>query len=199
MIGHVEGGSMTIDPRSLRRHDAPRLVALLLVALAATALVSCGGSAEKPEAAAGTSASASTTVGTQTTPDALGQQIGALYVQALSEVTDLLRDKPAAAQVSASVRQLKETYARQLVELGRAREALDASGRAGVDAAIRAKVDAIAGEPWYAAYGEVTQHYLTQDADLHALVASFNVIGQYANFDLLRQQEPDEATRLGVG
>jgi hypothetical protein len=198
MIGHVEGGCMTIDPRSFRRNDGLRLGALLLVVLAATALASCGGSAENPEAAAGTSASASTTVGAPTTPDALGQQIGALYVQALSEVTDLLRDKPAPAQVSASVERLKETYVRQLVELGRAREALDASGRAGVDAAIRAKVDAIAGEPWYANYGEVTQHYLAQDADLHALVVSFNVIGQYANFDLLREQEPDEARRLGV-
>ena len=32
-----------------------------------------------------------------------------------------------------------------------------------------------------------------------ALIADFNIIGQYANFDLLREQEPEEAARLGVG
>ena len=31
------------------------------------------------------------------------------------------------------------------------------------------------------------------------LIAAFNIIGQYANFDLLRRQAPDEAERLGLG
>lgn len=29
-------------------------------------------------------------------------------------------------------------------------------------------------------------------------IASFNSIGRYANFDLLREQAPDEAERLGT-
>jgi hypothetical protein len=30
------------------------------------------------------------------------------------------------------------------------------------------------------------------------LIASFNIIGQYANFDLLWEQTPEEAERLGI-
>ena len=45
----------------------------------------------------------------------------------------------------------------------------------------------------------VADHYFdSTDAELYSLITSFNIIGQYANFDLLRQQEPDEAARLGV-
>lgn len=187
---------MAIDRRSIRHNKVLRRSGIALLALVTAAVVACGGG-EKPTVVT-TTAPATPTAAVQATPDELGAEIGALYVRALSDVTELLRENPAAAQVTASVRQLKETYVQRLVELGRAREALDASGRAAVDAATRAKIDAIAGEPWYATYNYVAQHYLTQDEGLHELVVSFNVIGQYANFDLLRQQEPEEAKRLAV-
>lgn len=188
---------MAIDRRSIRHSTALRSGAVVLLALTAAAVVACGGDADS--GAAPTAAPASPTAAAQsTTPDELGGEIGALYVRALSDVTELLREKPAASQATASVRQLKETYIQQIVELGRAREALDASGRAVVDAEIRVRIEAVAREPWYATYNDVVQHYLTQDEELHDLVVSFNVIGQYANFDLLKQQEPDEARRLAV-
>ena len=184
---------MTLDRRALRSDEAMRRGAAALIALLMAAVVACGGDAKR---SAATTVPATPTASSQTTPNELGGEIGALYVRALSEVTDLLREKPAASQVKASVQQLKETYIQRLVELGRAREALDAEGRADVDAAIRVKINAVAGESWYATYNAVAQHYLTQDEGLHALIVSFNVIGQYANFDLLKTQDPEEAQRL---
>ncbi len=187
---------MATEASSIRRHQARCLGVVGLLALVTATVVACGGDA-KPAAVA-TTAPATPTARVQVTPAELGGEIGALYVRALSDVTELLRERPTASQVTASVRQLKETYIQQLVELGRARESLDVPERAAVDAAIRTKIGAITGESWYATYNDVVQHYLTQDEGLHELVVSFNVIGQYANFDLLRQQEPDEAKRLAV-
>src|SRR3990172_10679349 len=66
----------------------------------------------------------------------IGQQAGDLYVRALSEVTDMLKGKPEVAQVRSRVQDLRESYIRKLVELGKAREALDAAGKSTVDAAI---------------------------------------------------------------
>ena len=185
---------MTLDRRALRSDEAMRRGAAALIALLMAAVVACGGDAKR--SAVATPVPATPTASGQTTPNELGGEIGALYVRALSDVTDLLREKPTASQVKASVQQLKETYIQRLVKLGRAREALDAEGRADVDAAIRVKINAVAGESWYATYNAVAQHYLTQDEGLHALIVSFNVIGQYANFDLLKTQEPEEAKRL---
>ena len=50
----------------------------------------------------------------------------------------------------------------------------------------------------FEAYQQTLTDY-RDDPDLSDLIASFNIIGQYANFDLLRDQEPDEAARLGIG
>ncbi len=183
-------------------HQRPRslgklLLAAGLVVLGASAALACGGGQPRQGGAA-TAVPATSTSRTQAAPPELGIEIGDLYVRALSALTDVLRDRPEAAAVKASVRDLKESYVRQLVELGRAREALDPRDRAAVDAAIRAKVAAAANEPWYAAYGDVTRHYVAQDAEFYELVVSFNIITQYANFDLLKSQAPEEAKRLGI-
>ncbi len=52
-----------------------------------------------------------------------------------------------------------------------------------------------------ATYDAYQQAYTDYSSDLEVanLISSFNIIGQYANFDLLRRQAPEEAERLGVG
>jgi hypothetical protein len=177
------------------RGTVSRFAFAVLVVVAAAAVVACGGGGEDGPA---TTTPMAATQGPATSPAELGRQIGDLYVRAMSEVTDMLRDRPSAAESQKSVSDLKETYVRQLVELGRARESLDAQGRAVADAAISAKINSVANEPWYATYGSVVQHYITQNREFYDLVVSFNIITQYANFDLLKSQEPDEAARLGI-
>ncbi|GEM_PF-857147 len=132
-----------------------------------------------------------------TTPGEIGDQIAELYIQALRNVTDQLKDKPIVSNVRPQVEELKEKNVKQLVELGRLRENLDTTGRAAVDSRIRMALNAVYNESWYAVYSDVQQHYF-QDRDFHKLVMSFNIIGQYANFDLLKKQEPEEAKRLGI-
>lgn len=174
---------------------------LILAALSLT-LLACRGSGEKSvssEPAGEAAPAAETRAGSasEMNPAGLGQQIGDLYVQALSEVTEMLKEKPGVPEVRPQVEQLKEKYVQQLVELGRKREALDVSGKSTVDSRIMSKVNSLSREPWYATFNEVQQHYF-HDQDFHKLVISFNIIGQYANFDLLKKQEPQEAERLGI-
>jgi hypothetical protein len=97
-----------------------------------------------------------------------------VYVAALRDVALALKDKPDVAGVRAQVEKLK------------------------VDAKIAAALGAAGGEDWCATYDEAWTHYSGIDSDFATLVAAFNVIGQYANFDLLKEQLPDEAARLGV-
>lgn len=191
-------------PRSLGK----LLLAVGLVVLGALAALACGGD-EPGQGGAATPAPVTSTSGAQVTPPAsasgtqvtppeLGLQIGDLYERALSDLTEQLRGRPDGAAVTASVRDLKASYVRQFVELGRARETLGEQDRSAVDAAIRAKLAAAANEPWYATYSDITQHYAGRDAEFHELLVSFNIITQYANFDLLKSQAPDEAKRLGI-
>jgi hypothetical protein len=188
---------------TVRRSDpgsmfAPLLLAAI-VAAAAMLLVACGGSSESATTTStGASSSSSTSASAGLGPKELGDQIGAIYVAALRDVALALKDKPEVTTVRSQVEQLKNDAIAKLVELGRAREAMETADRATVDARITAALDAAGSEDWYATYNDAWTHYSDIDHDFANLVAAFNVIGQYANFDLLKQQAPEEATRLGI-
>jgi hypothetical protein len=178
------------------------VLVLLLLLLVGLVISACGGSSgaaatTAPAGSPTTEVSASTTAAVAT-PDQLGEQIGTVYVGALRDVALLLKDKPEVAAVRSQAGQLKESTVTKLVELGRSREAMGTAERAKVDSKITKALDGAAGEEWYATYNEVWKHYSTGDNDFANLVASFNVIGQYANFDLLKKQLPAEAARLGI-
>jgi hypothetical protein len=190
------------------RCPTPWMIALLGVLLLAVgpAAAACG----SPSATTSTTASSgsSTTAALATTssspgaadltPGQLGEQIGSIYVAALHDVAVLLTDKPEVTAAQSQVDQLKNDTIAKLVGLGRTREAMSTSDRAQVDAKITAALSAAGAEDWYDTYMEVWQHYSSVDREFANVVAAFNTIGQYANFDLLKQQAPEEATRLGI-
>jgi hypothetical protein len=151
------------------------------------AAVKPGGAPVKPEPAA-----------QPATPKELGEKIGAVYLEAMQGAAKLVEGKPAPADVKAKVEALKEKYVQQLVELGKKREPLSAQDKAAVDSAISLAVMRAGSEPWYKGYSEAVQSYFGKDQELHKLLTSFNIIGQYASFDLLKKQEPKEAARLGI-
>ena len=129
-------------------------------------------------------------------PDQLGDEIATLYLAAYDDVVDTLADRPPAAEATARLDTLKDGYIEQLVELGRYREAMAEPDRANVDSIVRRSLAGLSDDT-LAEYQAAIDHYAS-DAELRELIASFNIIGQYASFDLLREQEPDEAARLGV-
>ena len=65
-------------------------------------------------------------------------------------------------------------------------------------ARIASALAAAAGQDWWERYTEIQGHYASGDVEFGNLIADFNVITQYADLDLLKQQAPDEAARLGI-
>jgi len=176
-------------------------MAAVLLAMGMIGLGTCGGDAAAPSTTGVATTTAPpitvTTTAPTATPAELGDQIGEVYLAAYDDLIALLADRPEAATIAADLAALKERYIQEFVALGREREALGAADRASVDARITAALDRLP-PATYEAYQQAYADY-SGDLEVANLIAAFNIIGQYANFDLLRQQAPDEAERLGLG
>lgn len=130
-------------------------------------------------------------------PLQIGENVADLYVKAITQLSELVKDHPPAQEVMPKIEALKEEYIQQLVTLGKQREELDSSDKSIVDSNIRTGIRKVYDQDAYTIYGEAVNHYF-QEKEVHALLTDFNIITQYANFDLLKEQEPEEAQRLGI-
>lgn len=198
------------SPRPDRRASArtvTRWAAACVIMSLAACLLGCG-DGSSGLATAGPDGTAATTPGgtTSTSPAgnegwrALANEIMATWTDALSELNLLLDGMPAPSAVDSEVRELKERYVQELVGLGRAKEALDASEKASVDSRLRSAMDSLGNDAVYRTYADTYDAYVETDAgiDFYNLLASFNILTQYADFSLLRVQAPEEAARLGI-
>ena len=66
-----------------------------------------------------------------------------------------------------------------------------------MDAAIGMSINTVPGDV-FTAYSKGQSAYQAKDAGLGDLITSFNILTQYANFELLKKQAPEEAKRLGI-
>jgi hypothetical protein len=130
-------------------------------------------------------------------PDEIGKAVAELYVAAIGEVAALVTGHPEAAEIEPKLAEMKESYIQKFVELGKKREALDEAGISKADLATRLGISNVYKDESYTVYGEAVTHYFN-DRAVHDLLFSFNIITQYASFELLKQQEPEEALRLGI-
>ena len=177
-----------------------------LVVVAGLSLSSCGGGSPETsstETSLGDATSlgegaSTTTQAVSSDPGKLGDAIAATWVEAMQKLNTLIQSKPEATAIRGQVERLKEEYIGRLVELGRQREALSANDKAQVVLRTAAGLNAVSNETWYADYMTLYQHYSTGDQDFANLLASFNILTQYAEFDLLKKQSPEEAARLGI-
>ena len=172
----------------------------LLCALGLMLLAACGGSGPgtgTTTTSAGESAS-TTASAVDMSAGELGDAIGATWSEAMQKLVALLESKPEAVAIQGQVEQLKEEYIGKLVQLGRQREALGVSDKAKAGVRTVAALDAAGDEAWYVGYKSLYEHYSEGELGFANLLASFNILTQYAEFELLKQQAPEEATRLGI-
>jgi hypothetical protein len=174
-----------------------KCISLLLVMSVATPACSGGGEQSTPPETANLATPAAAEKKAALTPEEIGQKAGDLYIQAMSDLAAALKAKPAASEVKGKIESMREEYIQKLVGLGKLREKLDTSDRSKVDSQMRMKVRSVYNSPDYSTFNEVQKHYFS-DQDFHKIVLSFNIITQYASFDLLRKQAPEEAARLGI-
>ncbi len=193
----------SLDPqrtRSNRWLKSGILMAFVLCAFALLFVTACGSDDSGSNTATTTGGQSATTAAQaeEMTPDEIGDAVGATWADSIQELVALLESKPEASAIKSQVEQLKESYVGKLVALGRLREALPDSDKARVSAGITTALDAFADEPWFTSYMDIYDSYSDGDLDFANLLASFNILTQYADFDLLKQQAPEEATRLGI-
>lgn len=173
-------------------------IVLVTTGLLIAALCGCGGgdpAAATEDGADGAQAGAKAPE--EMTPAEIGEEVGAVYLEAMDEVAAAVAERPEPEVLRPRLETLKEGYVQRLVELGRARQALGTADRATVDSKARMAVNRVPSET-FTTYAEGQNYYLSRDRELADLIASFNVLTQYAMFELLEKQEPEEAERLGV-
>ncbi|MGW8316574.1 MAG: hypothetical protein ACWGNV_13310 [Bacteroidales bacterium] len=170
-------------------------ISIVTLVLFIVFLGSCGGNQSPSELESNSSIASEEK---SLTPDEIGAAVSDLYVQAMTDLNTLLENEPPADEVKDDIAALKEKYVQQLVKYGQEREEMDESDRSKMDLAIRLGLNDVYDDQTYTDYSEHINNYF-DDTDVRELLSSFNILTQYANFDLLRQQEPEEAQRLGIG
>lgn len=186
---------------SLRRRPIGSLivtaVAIGLLPALGLALAACGGSDDTATTTTGGSATV-TTQKAEMSGEELGNAAGAAWAEAMQKLVTTLESKPDVATAKPQVADLKEEYVQKLVALGRQIAELDAGDKAKANARIVAALESAAGADWYKSYMDLYKEYSAGDLDFANLLASFNILTQYADFELLKTQAPDEAARLGI-
>lgn len=129
--------------------------------------------------------------------DELGKTIADIHLESMKKVNELMKDRPAAQDLTPKVASLKEETIKKLVELGKKVQSLDQAGKKKVELKVSMAFSSMPADV-FKAYSEGQQFYMKTDNNLAKLISSFNIITQYAFFDLLKKQEPQEAERLGI-
>jgi hypothetical protein len=175
--------------------------------------VGCGGGSSDTEttaaatsettattAAATSETTATTAAATELDAGELADAILATWTEAIQELGTLLEGLPEPSAVQSDVEALKEEYIQRFVELGTAKQALSDSDKASLDSKLSSQLTALGSEEFYTTYMANYDEYMYMSAnvDFTNLLASFNVLTQYADFTLLKSQLPDEAARLGI-
>lgn len=180
---------------------APTWAVCILALAAALSPTGCAGELPVPGQTLSTAAVA-TTATTEAPAVQLGKQVAATWSEAIQKLVLLLEGTPPIASLQAPVAQLKEEYVQKMVALGRQIAALDESQRQTAYARTADILDSTANSDWFQSYMRLYNLYAAgsdqTSQDFAVLLSTFNTLTQYAFFDVLKGQDPDEAQRLGI-
>ena len=141
------------------------------------------------------------------TPEEVGKAVADLYISALETLNQTLADHPSADAAVPLLREIHDQHVDGLVTLGRRIENMTSDQEAIVAAAVSKAQSGLQYDeqlkPIYTAYQALNKHYIQTGAmsnseTFRSLFNGFNIITQYAFFDVLKKQEPEEAKRLGI-
>ncbi|MBD3276659.1 MAG: hypothetical protein GF388_00010 [Candidatus Aegiribacteria sp.] len=160
-----------------------------LVLAASLLLVACGGGGEEAVGNGGTDGASGTT-----DPDELAQEIAERYLECMEELEAMVADRPEPERLRREMAELKEEYIRVFVEIGHRVATHDSDT---VDEIGRAVMSELYGHDiqWLT---DASNHYMSLDNEVANMLAEFNIITQYSFFELLREQNPEEAERLDL-
>lgn len=169
-------------------------------------LTACGGSGdEAPEGSPATETPTPTTSAGAASPEELADEVAQHYFDLLDEAGTLsdhlvvsLSEGSPLDDLRQEVQRLKDEYISIFVSYGYERESMSESERATFDSTVNSAI-VLSTPP---ALDELSEAVMrlneAGEGDLANEVSSFNILTQYAFFDLLKRQEPEEAQRLGI-
>ncbi len=153
-----------------------------------------GSSTMRPPVAA----AAATTAEPRVTAAAVATGAIDTWSELMQRLVGLLEDNPQPDAIRTEVEDLKEEYIQRLVVFGWQRSELTAAEQKEMSSLTSIGMEELAEESWYVDYMSLYDHYSRGDLDFADLLASFNILTQYADFELLKQQAPEEAARLDI-
>lgn len=162
--------------------------------------VGCGNDESQTEATTATGETTSTKATENVGWSELADTVLTTWSEAIQELNGLIEDQPGPTTIQSNVETLKEKYVQLFIEQGEIMAAMSDSDKTSAQDKISAQLGSFADEDWYTTYLDSYNAYLDADVDAKfmTLLASFNVLTQYADFELLKAQEPEEAERLGI-
>jgi hypothetical protein len=182
-----------------------RLIVLVLVVAASCAALAASGCAGELPVKGQSTSTISVGPTTSTTEPArveLARQVAATWAEAIQKLIPLLQGTPPLASIQPQVTQLKEEYVQKLFALGRQIAALSADDQQAVYDRTMDILSSDANTDWFTNYSKLYDQYAAgsdqASQDFAVLLSTFNMLTEYSFFDVLKAEDPDEATRLGV-
>lgn len=180
------------------------LIAIILSVAAATALAGCAGGLpdQTSTSLTGPTVPSSTTSSTEPQTHLLADEVAATWAESIQDLVPLLENTPPVASIQAQVADLKEQYIQKMVLIGTDVALLDAEDQQTVYVRATDSMSAMGDAPWFSSYKAryVPYEEMTDAAsqEFAVVLASFNTLSEYAFFNLLKEDKPDEASRLGI-
>ena len=165
------------------------LTAIILLSIILAA--GCGG-----EAAEGTDGTSSQ-FEEVTDPEALGNTIADIYVEMYANLNDLLNQGLSAEELWPELTAMKEDYISQFVALGAVREGMTEGQKQVINQTLHSRFYNLDSDV-FNSVNDAIIHYREQDNSLANEISQMNILTQYSDYELLRDQEPEEAVRLGI-
>jgi len=127
----------------------------------------------------------------------IGEQVGTCYHRALAEVDEILKKETDPKTIESGLEAIKDKAVTELVKLGHMRESLSEKEKEDLDAVIMQAMRLVDMDHWNA-LNDATNSFQADHFEIAEILFEINIITQYADFELLRAQSPEEAKRLGV-
>jgi hypothetical protein len=131
------------------------------------------------------------------TPESLGKGIYEKYGEYLKEVSAKINS---GEKSCVKIDEIGEKYKKELIEMGKKREALTPEDKLKCDQATRdAQMDMyLTATDEFKTFDKYLSTMDKTDYECYQRVADCFILAQYGNFDLLRTQAPNEAKKYGV-
>ncbi|HEY5639783.1 MAG TPA: hypothetical protein VIW01_07000 [Dehalococcoidia bacterium] len=169
---------------------------VLLVAL--TAFAACSGSDDGDGATTAPTESNTPAPASDADPEALAREMIDLYVEMNGRLADLIEQDLVVEDLAPEIAALKDEYIAIFVATGYQREAMSAEDVSSFNTTALIALNAESFEHQDALNELVSELNSAGENDLASEITSLNILTQYAQFELLWEQEPEEAERLAL-